>query len=78
MVELTSLWLPIILSTVALFFIGFITWMVLPVHKADWQELPDEGVFGQAVRDTNIQHPTRNSQGRSLFTSCTDRSGAPC
>ncbi len=66
MVELTSLWLPIILSTVALFFIGFITWMVLPVHKADWKELPDEDAFAQAVREMSIQ------PGNYMFPFCAD------
>ncbi len=66
MVELTSLWLPITLSAVALFFIGFLTWMVLPVHKADWKALPDEDAFAQAVRDMNI--PT----GNYMFPYCAD------
>ena len=35
MVELTSLWLPILLSTVALFFLSFLAWTVLPHHKPD-------------------------------------------
>ena len=54
MVELTSLWLPTVLSAAALFFIGFLTWMVLGFHKADWQQLPDEAAFGEAVRGLNI------------------------
>lgn len=66
MVELTSLWLPILLSAVALFFIGFITWMVVPIHKADWNKLPEEDAFGQAVRDQNI--PT----GNYMFPHCAD------
>lgn len=64
MVELTSLWLPIILSSMALFFIGFLTWMVLPIHKGDWQSLPDEDTFGQAVRDLNVQ------PGNYMFPFC--------
>ncbi|MCG8450178.1 MAG: hypothetical protein MI725_11445 [Pirellulales bacterium] len=54
MMELTALWLPTLLSAVALFFIGFMTWMLLPVHKADWRGLPDEDAFGDAVRNLNI------------------------
>ncbi|MEQ8208812.1 MAG: hypothetical protein RH917_03190 [Lacipirellulaceae bacterium] len=54
MVELTALWLPILASTAALFFLGFIFWMVLPVHQADWKRLPDEAAFGEAVRGINI------------------------
>jgi len=66
MVELSSLLLPIVLSAVALFFIGFITWMVVPLHKADWRSLPDEDAFGKAVRDMNI--PT----GNYMFPYCAD------
>ena len=64
MVELTSLWLPILLSTVAMFFIGFINWMVLPIHKADWKELPDEDAFAEAVRSLNVQ------PGNYMFPYC--------
>ena len=66
MVELTSLWLPIILSAVALFFIGFLSYMVLPIHKADWKELPDEDAFGKAVRNMNIP------AGNYMFPYCAD------
>jgi len=66
MVELTSLWLPVVLSAVALFFLGFMTWMVLPVHKGDWGELPDEDAFAKAVRDLNIQ------PGNYMFPYCAD------
>lgn len=65
-VALTSLWLPIILSTVALFFIGFISWMVLGLHKPDWNELPDEDAFMASVRDANIQ------PGAYMFPYCGD------
>ena len=54
MVELVNLWLPILLSSVALFFIGFVTWMILPLHKADWNELPDEDGFGEAMRGFDV------------------------
>ncbi len=65
-VALTSLWLPIVLSTVACFFIGFIFWMVLPVHKADWKQLPDEDAFADAVRGMNIP------AGNYMFPYCAD------
>lgn len=65
-VALTSLWLPILLSTIAAFFIGFITWMVLPVHKDDWHELPDEDKFMDAVREMNLPH------GSYMFPYCAD------
>ncbi len=40
-----SLWLPILLTTAALFFSGFVCWMIIPLHKADWQKLPNESEF---------------------------------
>lgn len=54
MVELTSLWLPIVLSGIALFFASFLAWMVLPHHKQDWIGLPDEAAFGKALGDMNV------------------------
>ena len=54
MVELTSLWLPIVLSGVALFFASFLAWMVLPHHKQDWIGLPDEAGFGKALGGLNV------------------------
>ena len=42
MVTLVDLWLPILGSAVAVFFISFTMWMVLPHHKGDWKPLPDE------------------------------------
>ncbi|MCA9233587.1 MAG: hypothetical protein KDA57_23305, partial [Planctomycetales bacterium] len=51
---LTSLWLPILLSSVALFFLSFLAWMVLPHHKADWRGLPDERAFGDALAGLNL------------------------
>ena len=53
-VALTSLWLPILISTAALFFLSFMAWMVLPHHKADWKGLPDEGVFNEALSGLNV------------------------
>jgi hypothetical protein len=45
--SLSSLWLPIILSGVVLFFASFVAWMLLPHHKSEWKGLPDEdGVMG--------------------------------
>ena len=51
---LTSLWLPIILTSVALFFASFLAWMVLPHHKGDFVKLPDESAFEDAVRGLHV------------------------
>jgi hypothetical protein len=50
---LASLWLPIILSGVALFFASFAAWMLLPHHKPEWQGLPNENAVMDALRSTN-------------------------
>lgn len=41
-VALTSLWLPILLSAVAVFVASSLIWMVVQYHNSDWQKLPDE------------------------------------
>ena len=46
-----SLWLPIIVSGVALFFASWAAWMVLPHHKGEWQGLPDENAVMNALRN---------------------------
>ncbi len=42
MVSLTSLWLPILLSAVAVFFVSFVTHMLLKYHFTDFARLPGE------------------------------------
>lgn len=54
MVDLSALWLPILLITALMFFAGFLSWMVLPHHKPDWQRLPDEDEFLNSVGRMNI------------------------
>lgn len=39
---LTQLWLPILVSAVAIFIVSFITHMVLPFHKSEFKRLPNE------------------------------------
>jgi len=51
MVSLVSLWLPIVLSAVAVFIVSALVWMVLPWHKNDFRGLPDEGAARAALRD---------------------------
>jgi len=54
MVEITSLWLPILLTAAALFVVSFLAWMVLPHHKGDWARLPDESGFASALKSLNV------------------------
>jgi len=46
-----SLWLPILVSGVALFFASWAAWMLLPHHKGEWKGLPDEGAVMNALRN---------------------------
>lgn len=54
MVALTDLWLPIVLSAVAVFVTSALAWMALPHHKGDFKQLPNEDDVMSAVRDLNI------------------------
>lgn len=52
--SLASLWLPIILSAVALFFASFLAWTKLPHHKKDWIGLPNEDAIMHQIKDDNL------------------------
>lgn len=49
-VFLTSLWLPILLAAVFVFFASALAWMVLPHHRSDWSKLPDPNTVRGALR----------------------------
>jgi len=51
---LLELWLPIVLSAIALFFASFLAWTVLPHHKPDWKKIPDEASFMEKIKAMNI------------------------
>ena len=51
MVTILDLWLPIVLSGVAIFFLSFIVWMVLPHHRSDWAKMPDEDAAMNTLGD---------------------------
>jgi hypothetical protein len=53
MVSLASLWLPILVSAVAVFIISAIVHMVLPYHKSDYAGLPNEDEVADAIRRGN-------------------------
>jgi hypothetical protein len=55
MVELTSLWLPIVASAVAIFFLSFLMWMVLPHHEKDLSALPNEDALMKTLRDQGVK-----------------------
>src|SRR2546421_1401905 len=51
---ITRLWLPILLSAIAVWFWSFLSWAILAVHKHDLKPLPNEDGFGAAVRPLNV------------------------
>jgi hypothetical protein len=61
---LLSLWLPIVLSAVALFFASFLSWMVLQLHKQDWKKLEHEDEFLAAAGKCNL------TEGSYMFPGC--------
>ena len=46
---LAELWLPIVVSAVALFFASFLSWVVAPIHRKDWVKLDREDEFLNVV-----------------------------
>jgi len=54
MVALSSLWIPILLSTVIVFIASSILHMVLPYHKSDYRKLSDEDKVMAALRAAGV------------------------
>jgi hypothetical protein len=54
MVTIGSLWLAILISAVLVFVVSGIFWMVLPHHKSDFSQLPDEDGAVAALRPQNL------------------------
>ncbi len=61
MVTIGSLIIPILVSSVLVFFASFLIWAVLPWHKNDFSALPDEAAAANALRGQNL------SPGRYLL-----------
>jgi hypothetical protein len=55
MVPISSLWIPILLSAVIVFFASFILHMVLQYHRNEFKKLPNEESVIEAMRSANIQ-----------------------
>ncbi len=49
-VALTALWLPILLSTVAVYIASSLIWAVIQYHNSDWRKLPDEDAARAALK----------------------------
>jgi hypothetical protein len=51
---IADLWLPILISAVAVWFGSALAWMALPHHKGDFKPLPNEDAAMSAVRNLAI------------------------
>jgi hypothetical protein len=54
MISIVSLWLPIVLSAVAVFVVSSIVHMVLKYHQSDYRELPGEAEVLAAMREQGV------------------------
>jgi len=54
MVPLASLWLPIVVSAVIVFLASWIVHMFLPLHRGDYEKLPNEDAVLDNFRSLNI------------------------
>ncbi len=55
MTPLSALWLPIVLSAVIVFVASSIMHMLLPYHRGDYQQLPDEDKALSALRAAGLK-----------------------
>jgi hypothetical protein len=55
LVPLTALWLPILLSAVIVFVASSIMHMVLPYHRSDYKQLPEEDKLRAALRPAGLK-----------------------
>jgi hypothetical protein len=67
MVALTALWLPILLSAVIVFIASSIMNTVLPYHRGDYRQLPDEGKLLAVLRGAGL------TRGLYIFPFCTQK-----
>lgn len=58
MIPLTAVWMPIVISAVIVFLASAVLHMVLPFHRKDYKQLPDEDKLRDAIREANV--PTGN------------------
>ena len=77
MVTITSLWLPILVSSALAWIAAALIWMVLPHHRKDWAKVSDEDAARRALKDLepgqyNVPHVTTRAEaetpeGRAKF-----------
>jgi hypothetical protein len=67
MVSLSALWLPIVLSAVIVFIASSIMHMLLPYHRSDYQQLPEEDKVLGLLRGIGLK------RGLYVFPFCTHK-----
>jgi len=64
---LAALWLPIVLSTVIVFFASSVIHMLLPYHRGDYKQLPEEDKVVPVMRTAGL------TRGLYIFPYCTHK-----
>jgi hypothetical protein len=54
MLSVADLWLPVVVSAVAVWFAAALAWMALPHHKGDYKQLPNEDEVMNTVRGWSL------------------------
>jgi hypothetical protein len=54
MIDIPSLWLPILLSGALVWITSLIVWAVLPYHRSDYKKIPDEGALRAALQPQDL------------------------
>ncbi len=67
MVSITTLWLPILLSAIIVFVASSIMHMLLPYHRSDYKQLPDEEKLLATLRAAGLK------RGLYVFPFCTHK-----
>lgn len=67
MVPFSALWLPILLAAVIVFIASSVLHMVLPYHRSDYRQLPDEEKLLDALRPAGL------TRGLYIFPFCTHK-----
>lgn len=55
MAFVTDLWMAILIATIALWFLSFLAWAILPHHFGDRRKVDDEDGFMDYLRQRNVQ-----------------------
>jgi hypothetical protein len=67
MVSITALWIPVLVLGVVVFIASSILHMVLPFHRTDYRQLPEEEKILASLREAGLQ------RGLYMFPFCTHK-----